>query len=260
MSLPKIKSEDLQGKGVTGLPDVPNLNTSEMQEKFDELSLAVLSPKHNALVDALEDETASADLGAIVNDDYDLTLAQTELEKDTATKIQVLFNVILKECAALDISVADLKTLLTGIESVENTVHDEESEIPTGKAIVAYVSHMGGGDMAKATYDRNDDGVADVKMEELTNFDGTPSEGMVPTFNELLNKWVPSGKKLAAQTLSVGATTLTFSDAIIGLSSTIDIYASKYGVAPTDVVVSTGQVELTFDPQAEAISVYLVVK
>ena len=142
-------------------------------------------------------------------------------------------------------------------------MHDEESEIPTGKAIVAYVSQMGGGDMAKATYDKNNDGVADVKMEELTNFDGTPSDGMVPTFNELLNKWVPSlpsGKKLAAQTLSAGATTLTFTDAIIGLTSTIDIYASKYGVAPTDVVVTTGQVELTFDPQAEAISVYLVVK
>ena len=68
------------------------------------------------------------------------------------------------------------------------------------------------------------------------------------------------GKKLTAQTLSVGSTTLTFSDASITTDSTIEIFASVYGVAPTAVTVTTGQAALTFDAQESAVSVYLIVR
>lgn len=68
------------------------------------------------------------------------------------------------------------------------------------------------------------------------------------------------GKKLTAQTLAVGSTTLTFSDASITTDSTIEIFASVYGVAPTAVTVTTGQAVLTFDAQESAVSVYLIVR
>ena len=67
------------------------------------------------------------------------------------------------------------------------------------------------------------------------------------------------GKKLTAQTLSVGSTTLTFTDASITTDSTILIRASVYGIAPTAVTVSTGSVVLTFDAQESAVSVYIIV-
>jgi len=223
MALPKITQEDLQNKGVTGLPDVPNLSTLEMQQKIDELVVDVAAPKLNALVDALEDSGASSDLGAIVNDDYDLTLAEEELEKDTETKIQALIDIILKECAALDLSVSDLKTIFSGIESVEDVVHDESDEIPSGKAIVAYVSQMGGGDMAKATYDRNDDGVADVKLEELTNFTGLASNGDVLTYESATQKWKPktSAVMLAkAEVISDTGSTVTMTDGVTTIELT----------------------------------------
>lgn len=68
------------------------------------------------------------------------------------------------------------------------------------------------------------------------------------------------GKKLTAQTLSIGATTLTFSDASITTNSTIEDYESVYGVAPTNITVTTGQAVLTFEAQAVAVSVYLIVR
>ena len=49
----KITQADLADKGVTGLPDTPGLPVADMQAKFDELSLEVLVPKFNALIDAL---------------------------------------------------------------------------------------------------------------------------------------------------------------------------------------------------------------
>jgi len=49
----KITSEDLENKGNIGMPDTPDLSTAEMQAKLDELSLDVIIPKYNDLVDDL---------------------------------------------------------------------------------------------------------------------------------------------------------------------------------------------------------------
>lgn len=56
-------------------------------------------------------------------------------------------------------------------------------------------------------------------------------------------------------TLAVGDTTITLSDEAILTTSTIDFYTDVYGVNPTAVTVSTGSITLTFDVQADPISV-----
>ncbi len=68
-----------------------------------------------------------------------------------------------------------------------------------------------------------------------------------------------SGKKLTAQTLTTGSTTLTFTDSSITTSSTIRVFANKWGICPVDVVVTSGQVVVTFEAQSTAVSVYLIV-
>ena len=67
MAFTKILDSDVADKGVIGLPDTPNLSTQAMQEKFDEIALDVLKPKHNDLIDELEAGTAAASLGAMKN-------------------------------------------------------------------------------------------------------------------------------------------------------------------------------------------------
>ena len=65
MPFTKITETDLQNKGVIGLPDTPGLSTTEMQEKFDEIALDVLYPKHNGLIDELSATSAAANVGAL---------------------------------------------------------------------------------------------------------------------------------------------------------------------------------------------------
>lgn len=65
MSFTKIESTDLNGIGVIGLPDQPGLSTAAMQAKFEETARSVVIPKHNGLIDELEDTTAAASLGAV---------------------------------------------------------------------------------------------------------------------------------------------------------------------------------------------------
>lgn len=48
-------------------------------------------------------------------------------------------------------------------------------------------------------------------------------------------------------TLTAGSTSLVLSDSSITTSSTLDIYTTTFGVNPTDVVVASGSVTLTFD-------------
>lgn len=64
MAFSKITSDMVQNKGVIGLPDTPNLNVTEMQQKFEEIPREVIIPFINALIDSLNATTGSTSLGA----------------------------------------------------------------------------------------------------------------------------------------------------------------------------------------------------
>ena len=61
-------------------------------------------------------------------------------------------------------------------------------------------------------------------------------------------------------TLTAGNTTLTISDNSILSTSVIDVYVDTWGVAPYDVQVTTGSVALTFYPQANDVSIIVIVR
>ena len=50
-------------------------------------------------------------------------------------------------------------------------------------------------------------------------------------------------------TLTAGQTSITLSNAAITGSSTIDVYTDYFGINPTNIVVATGSVTLTFEAQ-----------
>ena len=56
-------------------------------------------------------------------------------------------------------------------------------------------------------------------------------------------------------TLLTGATSITLSDASITTTSTIDIYTDVFGIQPTNAVVASGSITLTFLAQASNITV-----
>ena len=59
----------------------------------------------------------------------------------------------------------------------------------------------------------------------------------------------------ATGTLTAGSTTLVIQNGAISTASTIDVYTDTFGVAPTNIGVSSGQVTLTFDSQASDLGV-----
>lgn len=79
----------------------------------------------------------------------------------------------------------------------------------------------------------------------------TSSKKLVGAINE-----VASGAYTEVTgTLTTGSTSITLSDASITTTSTIDIYTDVFGIQPTNAVVTSGQIVLTFLAQASDITV-----
>lgn len=79
-------------------------------------------------------------------------------------------------------------------------------------------------------------------------------------YGKTLNDTKEDAPTELTSTLSVGSTSVTFSNAAITTSSLIDIYTDTYGVNPTAVSVSTGSATLTFTAQGSAVSVKILVR
>lgn len=210
MPFTKIEAKDYDGKGVTGLPDIPRLDTLDIQKKFDELAKDVAIPKHNVLVDELSRETAADNLG-IADDIADFSNPAKKIKPllvAFAKKIKENSNDrhIHKNKTVLD-SITDtaitawnkVSNLFTNIDGVEDVVSGRTSKIPSSFAISQYVQQMGGGDMVKSIYDRNGNGIVDdaealggkaageyqtAESQELQ----TTSKTVVGAVNEVFNK------------------------------------------------------------------------
>ena len=81
----------------------------------------------------------------------------------------------------------------------------------------------------------------------------TTAKNPIGAINEL------KGKELTS-TLTAGQTTVTFSDAAILTTSTVDIYTDVFGVNPEDVAVTTGQIVLTFPEQENNLNIKVVIR
>lgn len=64
MSYRKIITGDIVGHRISELPDTPTIPTQELKEKFDSLSLDVIIPIFNQLIDDLGKNTSASFLGA----------------------------------------------------------------------------------------------------------------------------------------------------------------------------------------------------
>jgi len=71
-----------------------------------------------------------------------------------------------------------LVTTFSG-KTVEQTVTNDANKLPSGAAVVAYVSSLGGGDMLKSRYDTNDDGTVDSADYATNAGDSTRLGGLL---------------------------------------------------------------------------------
>lgn len=255
MALPTISAGDLMGKGVTGMPANPELSVADLQAKFDELSLDVIVPKIQALVNALEGASAGADLGVT---------APTGITASNKVKsvLDAMAVILLAIKNKSDVDYDNLVTLLTGITSVSNIVDGLTTTIPTAKAITDFIQDIGGGDMLRTTYDTNLNGIVDnserlgnqlpafyAKQQDLTDAGAVVADLQA----DVLDLQTDVGNLTPVVLWTNSNPTSSFAGQTVNLSEALENF-SKYeiiGIIGVDAVsaafrVSTGKVDVGF--------------
>lgn len=144
MAFTTIESSELVDKGVSGLSDTPDIEASDLKERFDSLGKLAIQ-KFQTHINELEANTASGSIGANVP-------AGLNASANVQSLIDALYLVIkdLKEYKhnhsnrdVLELITADVKesydrlvTIFNTISEVENVVTGDASKIPTSAAIV----------------------------------------------------------------------------------------------------------------------------
>ena len=144
----KVTAQDRANKGNVGLPDTPNLTANELQERMDSLPNLGID-KLNELIDGLNAETAAGNIGMVVPNgvtttqttiqavinaivlDWSLNTANRHSHSNKAT-LDTITSTMLDNYSAL-------VTLFTGIETIAQSVSNNNSAIPTSKAVKDFV-------------------------------------------------------------------------------------------------------------------------
>lgn len=74
-------------------------------------------------------------------------------------------------------------------------------------------------------------------------------------FNGTVWQEFGAASTIFTETLAAGDTTITITSSQIAIGSTVDVYTDVYGLEPTNVAVTAGQIVLTFDTQGVDIHV-----
>ena len=92
-----------------------------------------------------------------------------------------------------------------------------------------------------------------AKSGDMVTYDSTEF-----VFNGTVWQEFGAASTIFTETLAAGDTTITIISSQIAIGSTVDIYTDVYGLEPTNVAVTAGQIVLTFD--AQGVDIHVKVK
>lgn len=149
MAFNKVTEEDRAGKGNYGLPDTPELTTTDMQMQMDSLpNLAI--DKLNELIDALNDSKAATNLAAEVPEGITaqpnvqsilnamvLNLALNTQNRHNHANKQALDSITEEALASYE----RIALMLLNVLSVETVLTNNANAVPTSAAVNSFVDN-----------------------------------------------------------------------------------------------------------------------
>lgn len=273
MAFPKITEELTVNKGVTGLPDTPELSAGEMQQKFDELSKDVIIPFVNEHIDLLNAENGAENIGAKPTPNMSGT------EKTLQEVLDALDNM---SHTSLDGAKFDVVNGHLIITYADGTVGDlgaiafdpkGEFDVSATYAKFDIVDYLGNLYVATedvptgtlptdVTYWKLFLDIADVLNTKADKSVVDAIETRVETCENEITKM----QTLITGTLTAGETTIELIDDSITADSIIDPYVDvPLGVESENISYATkkievGKVTFTFNPLDTNITVGIIVK
>ncbi len=188
MPLRLITAAELEGRGNVGKPDTPGVSAREMQRILDEIPREIIIPRYNETISMLsgsegasligsgegniQQELDRLDSGKVSTEAHDSLSGRVgKLEENSAGRDVV--EALAERTTTLESIKADRSEVLSKSNSSEYTPRE-----PFNPATKQYVDEtviaISAGDMAKATYDADRDGVVD-RAADADRLEGHPA-------------------------------------------------------------------------------------
>lgn len=199
MSFVKITDEELVDKGVTGLPDTPNLSTTDMQRKFDELSLDVIVPKFNELSTELDEADIDDKIATDPNAQEIYQITNLRLNKDDGLEVSINGGETYKATAAAGHRIMDgsgtIYTQRSRLQFSNNCTIRDDEVTETTQVLVQPGDKGDKGDAATIT-------IGDVEAGDYASVSNVGSDT-----DAIFNFTFPKGEDGDAATIQVGTVT-----------------------------------------------------
>lgn len=251
MAFEKITVEDMQGKGVAGLPDTPSLSATEMQNKFEEISKQVIVPKFNALADKLNEKN-------IENAVSSMDITNIRLSADNTIQISKDGGYNFGETASSGHILADFEDETYPQRSrmrfsdnvrVRDNAASNTTEIIIANGEKGDPAVVNGKQGAEITLDGDDIKLTGyIEIAEGTPLDPQDSVNeafaKLAKYVEVLETFRINSTTMLTATIPAGEKSVTIENARITEDSIIDVYFKDRVVVPTGVVVNDGSVTI----------------
>lgn len=199
MSFVKITDEELVDKGVTGLPDTPNLSTTDMQKKFDELSKDIIIPKFNELSGELDDADIDDKIATDPNAQEIYQITNIRLNKDDALEVSVDSGEHYKATASSGHRIMDGSgTVYTQRSRLQFSNNCTISDDDVNEATVVLVQPGDKGDKGDA---------ATITIGDVESGDSAEVENVGSATDAIFNFTLPKGDDGDSATIQVGTVT-----------------------------------------------------
>jgi len=238
--------------GVAQILNKPTLATVATSGDYDDLTNKPTIPSAPVQSNWNESDTSSL---AYIQNKPTIPSAQVNSDWNSVSGVSQILNKPTLATVATSGDYTDLSNTPTIPDGLADLTDDVNISSPTDGQILKYdgtsskwVNGTGGGGGASALND----------LTDVTITSATLTSGQVLKYNG--SAWVnDSGGGSSwtdlTDTLLAGQTSLTIQDVAITANSTIDVYTDTFGVSPTNQVVTSGQIVLTFEAQANDVGV-----
>ena len=206
----------------------------------------------------------------LINYNGDMLKIDTGIKgaKDAADNAQSKANTADGKADANAASISTLDTQINGaggvaadVSSLQGSVNTINSLIGTGEPTTQDKTIIGAINELAGEIPQGGTSASDVSYDNTSS--GLTADDVQEAIDEIVQA-IPSAAAVETQrgTLAIGDTSvvLTFAAQQIGANTLIDIYTDAYGVNPSAVATTSTTVTLTFETQASAVNVAVVVR
>lgn len=261
MGFNRVVDADKDNKGVSGLPDTPNMTAAELQARFDSLAELALT-KLNQLMDELENTSAAGNVGVIAPSTVKAgntlqavinALASSVNKNTTDSHTHANKEVIDAISAQNTKDWSSIVSLLKEITSIQNVLIDSADGIPTSHAVYEAMYNLSFEDVNEAVKTALAQ-IESARTEMTTEVNAALEEvrSGADTATSAATSASESAESASASAKSASASEQTVKEAEMNIAASVTVTETNANKTEADKTIVEGYMESALSSEKAA--------